>query len=332
MKKLVAIVLVVVLSMIGLGGMGLAEGNKVAFITAYALGNDFIDMICDGIAELEEEGWESIVIEALDVAEYEESLRAAAADGFNVIEIFGAELISVACDLSDEFAELYPDLHIFALDTSEDYGCANITSVSIDPFQSSFVAGYVAAMTSETGTVGIIMHHDTPTMLRFSMGYYAGIEYADNGTTVYTSITGDATDVTLANEAAKTMISNYPEIDTIYQVCYTAGTGVITACADAGIRCIGVDDWQGYIDPCVFWSALKPINVASAGVARLYAQGEELPARLDYNIQNGCKVYDERDLENLPEEIQTDVLALVQGIEDNSIDVYENYEDARIDY
>jgi basic membrane protein A len=186
-------------------------------------------------------------------------------------------------------------------------------------------------MTTETGTVGIIMHHDTPVMLRFSEGYYAGITYANNGTQVVTAITGNAVDVTLANEAALAMISSYP-VDIIYQVCYTAGIGVITACADKGIRAIGVDDWQGYINDCVFWSALKPMDIAVTGVAKMYETGEQFPGRLNYNISYGNQVFDKRDFDKLPLELRNNVTRLVDGIKNGAINVYESYSGARLNY
>lgn len=305
--------------------------KKACFITAYARGNDFIDMIWKGFTQLESEGWTVQCIEALDPVGYEEDIRAMAGEGYDVIMLFGGELANKGVDLSDELKEANPSLHLFMLDMDQDYQKDNVTSVAVDPFESSFVAGYVAAMTTETGSVGIIMHHDTPTMLRFSEGYIAGIEYANNGTQIVTAITGDAEDVTLANEAALTMISKYP-VDIIYQVCYTAGTGVITACADKGIKAIGVDDWQGYINDCVFWSALKPMDVAVTGVAKMYETGEKLPYRLNYNIANGNKVYDDRDFEKLPEELKSNVVKLVDGIKNGTVDVYKNDADLRLIY
>ena len=334
---LIAAAMAVLVSACGSGETGKAETNeegsakKACFITAYARGNDFIDMIWDGFSQLESEGWEIQCIEALDPVEYEEDIRAMAADGFNVIMLFGAELINVGVDLADEIKETNQAAHLVMLDTEEEYGKDNVTSVSVDPFESSFIAGYVAAKTTETGTVGVIMHHDTPVMLRFSQGYYAGIEHADNGTEVVTAITGDAEDVTLANEAALTMIASYP-VDIIYQVCYTAGTGVITACADKGIKAIGVDDWQGYIDPCVFWSALKPMDNAVIKVAEMYEAGEQLPTRYNFTIADGSQPYDDRDFEKLPAELQSEVTDIVNGIKDGTIDVYENYSEARLDY
>lgn len=353
MKKLTAIVLILALALAlaacgqgntsqpqaaGSASASQQEGTptasadkKACFITAYARGNDFIDMIWSGFTQLESEGWTVQCIEALESVSYEEDVRAMADEGYDLIMLFGGELINVGVDLADELKESNPDLHMVMLDTDHEYAKDNVTSVSVDPFESSFVAGYVAAMTTETGTVGVIMHHDTPVMLRFSEGYYAGVNYADNGTEVVTAITGDAEDVTLANEAALSMIASYP-VDIIYQVCYTAGTGVITACAEKGIRAIGVDDWQGYIDDCVFWSALKPMDIAVAGVAKLFEAGEKLPTRLNYNIAYGSTVYDERDFEKLPEDLQAKVLALVEGIGDGTIDVYAGNADAKLEY
>lgn len=349
MKKLIAITLALALTFTlaacGPSGSGQPQettsqpqetstagvAKKACFITAYARGNDFIDMIWNGFTQLESEGWTVQCIEALDSVEYEEDIRAMAGEGYDVVMLFGGELINKGVDLADELKETNPSLHLFMLDMNQNYEKDNITSVSVDPFESSFVAGYVAAMTSETGTVGVIMHHDTPAMLRFSEGYFAGVDYADKGTETVTAITGDAEDVTLANEAALTMISKYP-VDIIYQVCYTAGTGVITACADKGIKAIGVDDWQGYIDDCVFWSALKPMDIAVTGVAKMYASGEKLPNCLNYNISNGNKVYDDRDFEKLPEELRNNVTELVDGIKDGTIDVYKNNPTSRPDF
>lgn len=304
---------------------------RAVFITAYPLGNDFIDMIWDGFLQLESEGWGIQKIEAMDPVEYEEDIRAMAADGYDVIMLFGAEIIKVAVDLSDELYAAYPEMHMFFLDYENKHDIPNGTSVTVDPFESSFVAGYVAAMTSETKTVGVIIHSDAPILYRFSNGYFAGIQYADNDVKGEFAISGSPVDVTMAYEAAKSMIANYP-VDIIYQVGYTAGTGIIQACAEAGIRCIGVDDWQGYINDSVFWSALKPIDLAVTGMGHLYKEGAELPSILNFNIASGSDVYDKRDLEKLPAELQAKVLQLEEDIKNGKVDVYANYPDYKLDY
>ena len=307
------------------------EQLKAAFITASPLGNDYIDMIWRGFLRLESEGWSVRSIEALDAVDHEDSIRAMANEGYDVIMLFGGELIQVGVDLSQDLKDINPNLHIFALDTERELSRDNITSVATDPFEASFVAGYVAAMSTETGTVGVIMHSDSPGMRRFSMGYYAGVEYANNGTNVVTAISGSPFDVSLAYEATLTMIASFP-VDIIYHAAYIAGLGVIRAGAEMGIRIIGVDDWQGYIDDAVFWSALKPMETIVAGIANMYKDGVNLPTRLNFDFARGNRLFDDRDFERLPLEHQNNVARLMDGIANGTIDVYRNYPQMRMDF
>ncbi|HOJ00141.1 MAG TPA: BMP family ABC transporter substrate-binding protein [Anaerolineaceae bacterium] len=305
--------------------------KKAAFITESPLGNPFTDLIWSGFEALESEGWEVKVIEALDSAEYAESIRALAGDGYSVIMTFADAVSNVAVDLADEIYELYPETRLFLLDTYMEHGKPNCTSVSVDPFESSFVAGFVAAKTTETGTIGWIGHTDILKIRRFRDGYIAGAAYANPDVEVVYSFTGDYLDPNKGLEAGAAMIANYP-VDIIYQSCYLAGPGVIEACANGGIRCIGVDDWQGNLDPSVFWSAIKPMDNAVITLASKWAEGYEFPLYLDFNIGSGGRVYDERDFEKLSPELQAEVLQLVEDIRTGEVDVYEGFEEYRLDY
>lgn len=305
--------------------------KKACFVTAYAGGNDFIDNIWDGFLQLETEGWQVIMIEALDAADYEETLRGVAADGYGLVMVFGGELMNKAKDLTEELKDAYPALHFIALDEATDQGSDIMTSVNVDVFETSFVAGYVAALTSKTQSVGCILHSDVPIMLRFSNGWDAGVAYANNGTKSVTSVTGSPEDVSLATEATLTMIDTY-NADIIYQCAYTASIGGITAGAERGIKSVGNSGWQGYLNESVFWSSLKPMDSAVYGVAQQYLAGEKLPRLLNFGVAQGSAVYDERDFVKLPAELQTKVVALVEGIKNGTIDVYANNPDARLDF
>jgi basic membrane protein A len=336
MKKLIAILLVPVL-VFAFAACGQENKNqsqdekKACFITAYPSGNEFIDNIWDGFLKLEAEGWTVKMIEALDAADYEETLRGVAAEGYGLIMIFGGELRNKAIDLAEELKDAYPALYFIALDSAVDQGSDVMTSVNVDVFETSFVAGYVAALTTETKSVGCILHSDPPLMLRFSDGWDAGVAYADNGTKSVTSVTGSPEDVTLAREATLTMIDAY-NVDIVYQVVYTASIGGITAGAERGIKTVGNSGWQGYLDESVFWSSLKPMDNAVYGVAQQYLAGENLPRRLNFGTAQGNAIYDERDFVKLPAELQTKILALVEGIKNGAIDVYANNPDARLDF
>ena len=128
--------------------------KKACFITTSPLGNAFTDLIWSGFKQLEEKGWEVKCIETSEAAEYPEQIRSMAAQGYTAMFTWADELSNVALELSDELLENYPGLHVFMLDTYMEHDKKNCTSVTVDPFESSFVAGYVAANMTEKEVVG----------------------------------------------------------------------------------------------------------------------------------------------------------------------------------
>lgn len=311
-----------------------ADGKyKACFITSVARGNEFIDLIWEGFLSLEKEGWEVKCIECFETAEQAEQVYAMCQAGYNLIYTNGDDTKATVEDIGEELLRDYPDVHLFFLDTYEEPQIDNATSVTIDPFESCFVAGYVAALTTEKDLIGIMEPLDTAIMQRFEYGYYAGIEYANRteglNKTWITAYTNSWNDTTKGYEAAVAMNSNY-DIDTLIHCAYISGYGVISACADLGLKCVGVDGWQGYIDPCVFWSALKSMDVAVYKTAHSWMNGEELGAALEYGVRSGGNAYYEPDLKNLPADVAEKVVALKESIMNGTVDVFENgYEDWR---
>lgn len=225
---------------------------KAAFVTSVPRGNEFIDLIWTGFQTLEKEGgWEVKCIETFETAEHAEQIRALCAEGYNLIYTNGDDVMMSVHDLKDEIAQSYPDVYFFFLDTYKPTEMSNSTTVTIDPFESCFVAGFVAANKTETGKVGLMLPLDTAIMRRFQYGYYAGIDYANKNVDIVTGYTTDWVDTTKGYEATTALKANNPEIDVLIQAAYISGYGVISACADLDLPCIGVDDWQGDIDPIV---------------------------------------------------------------------------------
>lgn len=310
------------------------DGNyKACLITSVARGNEFTDLVWEGFLRLEKEGWEVKCIECFETAEQAEQIYSMCQSGNNLIYISGDDIKATVEDIGEELLRDYPDVHFFFLDTYEAPKIDNATSVTIDPFESCFVAGYVAALTTEKDLIGIMEPVDSAIMQRFEYGYYAGIEYANRTENVnkswITAYTNSLYDTTKGYEAAVAMNSNY-DIDMIIHCAYISGYGVISACSDLGLRCIGVDGWQGYIDPCVFWSALKSMDVAVYKTAHSWMNGETLEAAIEYGVRSGGNAYYEPDLKNLPADVAEKVVALKESIMNGTVDVFENgYEDWR---
>lgn len=355
MKKVLALVLALTMCLTGLvgctktdkaadsgskkdastGEKQTAEGvnKKACFITNMALGNDFTDLIWAGIEKLKDEGWEVQCVETTESAEFADQIRSLAGDGFDVMFTFADDVSTVAVELAPELEEAYPNLHIFMLDTYMEQDAPNCTSVAVDTFESSFVAGYVAAASTKVGKVGWIGHTDMFKITRFRDGFIAGVQYYNkvNDTKIeyVSAFTGDWNDPVKGYETGVSMIDTYG-VDVIYQCNYNGGPGVIQACAEKGIKCIGVDDWQGDLDKCVFWSAIKSMDVATYTLATSYQSGEvKYGAFQNFDISTGAKVYDERDEANVSKETLEAVKDIMAKITDGSLDIYEGFDDYR---
>ena len=309
-------------------------GYKAAFITSTARGNEFIDLIWEGFLKLEEEGWEVKCIETFEAAEQAEQVYAMCQEGYNLIYTQGDDVKQAVEDLGTDLTEAYPDVHFFFLDTYSPPAVDHATSVTIDPFEACFIAGYLVAITTEKDTIGIMMPLDDALMKRFEYGYYAGIDYANKteglNKKYVKAYTNSWNDTTKGYEAAVAMNSNY-DIDTIIHCAYISGYGTISACSDLGLRCVGVDGWQGYLDDCVFWSAIKSMDVAVIKTAHAWLNGEDIGTAVEYSVHSGGKAYDDRDLENLDEDVKAKVLDLEEKIISGEVDVFsDGYEEYRV--
>lgn len=305
--------------------------KTACLITSTARGNEYVDLIWSGFQELESQGWQVKCIECFEAAEQLEQVRAMCAEGYDLIYTNGDDIMFAIWDIQDELTENYPDTKFFFLDTYEETRMPNSCSVTIDPYESCFVAGYIAANMSETGKIGLMLPVDSPILRRFEYGYYAGVDYADNGAQIIKAYTNDLYDTTKGYESTISLLENNKEIDMIAQAAYISGYGVISACGDKDIKCIGVDNWQGDIDPCVFWSAIKSMDVAVTKTAEMWEKGEEIPTALNLNLKYGGKAYAEQDLKNLPEQLQKDVVQLVDDIISEKVDVFAGkYEEWKI--
>ncbi len=306
--------------------------KKACFITNMTLGNDFTDLIWAGIKKLESEGWTVKSIEMTESGEFADQIRAMAAEGYDVMFTFADDVSNVAVELAPELAETYPNLHIFLLDTYMEQSEPNCTSVAVDTFESSFIAGYVAAANTKVKKVGWIGHTDMFKITRFRDGFIAGVNHYNekhsDSVEYVSAFTGDWNDPVKGYETAISMIDTYG-VDIIYQCNYNGGPGVIQACSEKGIQCIGVDDYQGDIDPCVFWSAIKSMDVATYTLASTYQAGTAYGAFQSFDLKSGAKVYDERDEKNISPETLVEVKDIMSQIAAGTLDIYKGFDQYR---
>ena len=209
-------------------------------------------------------------IELSSEAQREQALRRFAEAGNNPVITTGFAFSSVI----EEVAPDYPDTKFVTID-----GWVmqpNVHVVGFTEHEGSYLVGMIAAMASESGTVGFIGGMDIPLIRRFACGYAQGVKAANADATIIQNMTGTTpaawNDPVKGSELTKAQISQ--GADVVYAAAGGTGVGVLQTAADEDILSIGVDSNQNYLHPGkVLTSMLKRVDVA---VYEMMTAGEDL--------------------------------------------------------
>ena len=321
MKKYLSLVMALVLSLTALCcGAALADdAGTMAVLVPCSVGDPFVALCLRGMEKLEADtGRELRVIETYDKAEYEDQVCSMAELGANPIYCMWGDLSEVAINHAAD----YPDTTFILTDVYLKTDAPNISSLSVDPYGASFIGGYLAAKKSEVGLVGFIAHADRAVSRRYRDGYVAGVEYANEklgkNVQVQVAYVGTDQDPVKGSETAIQMIEE-SKVDVIFQSASLSGMGVISACQEKGVACIGADDYQGDEADVVFWSVLKPFDEVLYNEGLSVVEGTFTAGDKNMGAAQGIALYDDRDFEALDDETKAEVTQIVQDIEDGKI-------------
>jgi basic membrane protein A and related proteins len=206
-----------------------------------------------------ETGIEYVEFEISNDAQREQALLRFAEDGRNPIVMAG---FSWAAAL-EAVAPQFPDTNFAIIDMVVDQ--PNVRSVVFKEQEGSYLVGVLAAMASETGTVGFVGGMEIPLIGKFECGYVQGVKATNADANVLRNYTGDTpaawNDPTRGAEITRSQIEQ--GADVVYHAAGGTGVGVLQAAADAGKFGIGVDSNQNYMHPgSVLTSMLKRVDVA----------------------------------------------------------------------
>lgn len=293
------------------------EKRVIGLLIPSPVGDPFIALCVKGLQRLaEEEGGELKVVETLDKAEYEDQVRAMAEMGADPVYTMWGDLSEIALRLAPE----YKDTDFILCDVYMETNEPNVSSVSVDPSQSSFIAGVVAASNTQSKKVGFIAHADRPVSRKYRDGFIHGIHYIDPSIQVSVAYVGNDQDPVKGQEVAKLMIQN-EGVDLIFQSASRSGLGVIAGCDQMNIKCIGSDDYQGDVGKSVIWSALKPIDEALYIEGKSSFDGAFKGGDKEYGLAQDLPMYTQQDFDKLSPQLQETVKKVTVGIKDGTIDV-----------
>ena len=208
--------------------------------------------------------------EPQSVGQMAQALRRFAARGNDPVVAIGFLQAGALAEVAPEF----PEARFTIVDAVVE--APNVQSVVFREHEGAYVIGVLAAMASETGTVGMVGGMDIPLIRRFGCGFAQGAKATAPGTEVLINFAGDTpaafADPARGAELARSQIDR--GADVILQAAGGTGIGVLQAVADAGLLGIGTDSNQNGLHPGhVLTSLRKRTDVAVAEAFTDWAPG-----------------------------------------------------------
>jgi basic membrane protein A len=213
------------------------------------------------VAELEAYG---NYIETKDAKDYMANIELFANQAYDVIVTVGFGL----AEATGQAANKYPHIKFIGVDQYQAQTLANVTGLIFHEDRAGFMAGALAAMTSQTGIIAAVLGTDlVPPVVAFKKGYEAGARYIKNDIQIISTFHPGGLDVAFTDpewgaSTAKQAIDQ--GADVVFAAGGTTGNGgLIEAASHPNKFCIGVDSdqWETVPEarPCLISSAMKLI-------------------------------------------------------------------------
>jgi basic membrane protein A and related proteins len=198
-------------------------------------------------------------IECPDDSAFEPALTTLAERGFPLVIAVGFSQKDAVAKVSKKF----PNTHFALVDAVVE--APNVRSLIFAEHEGSFLVGYLAGLTTKTGTVGFIGGMEVAMIKRFAMGYEAGVKEAKKDAKIlvnYAGITSDAW--ANPNRGKELALSQYGRnADVIFAAAGATNMGVFDAAEEKKQFAIGVDSNQNWVKPgLILTSMLKRVDVA----------------------------------------------------------------------
>lgn len=310
---------------------GTAVAQDISPAVVYDLGGRFDESFNQAAytgAELfqEETGVEYSDFEIQNDSQREQALRNFARRGMDPIIAIGFSHGSAVETVAQEF----PDTRFGIVDMVVDL--PNVRSIVFKEHEGSYLVGVLAALASESDTVGFVGGMDIPLIRRFACGYAQGVMATTDGAEVVQAMTGTTgaawNDPVRGGEITQSQISG--GADVVFHAAGGTGIGVLQAAADAGVLGIGVDSNQNGLQPgSVLTSMLKRVDVAvndafTDAMNDEWTNGFEVLGLAEGGVDWAL---DENNEALITDEMQAAVMAAREGIISGEIVVHDYMSD-----
>ena len=292
----------------------------------------------------DELGFEADVLESQAESDFAPNIQAFLDQGCDLIVTVGFLLGGATATAAEEnpdqnFAIVDYDFSTAAGDAADEYD--NVKELTFKTDEAAFLAGYVAAAMTETGTVGAYGGINLPTVTIFMKGFQLGIEHynEENGTDVQLEgwdnaaddglFTGDFENQANGRATTEQLLDNGADI--ILPVAGPVGLGTIEAIrarpdSNAKVIWVDTDGCVSVSDECDLFltSVMKNMDVAVHDATVEAAEGEFEGGLYEGTLENeGVDIAPFNEFEDeVPQEVKDAVEDLRQQIVDGEITTF----------
>ena len=278
-----------------------------------------------------ETGIEYLEFEPATEAQREQALRKMARRGANIIAAVGFAQTSAVETVAAE----YPEVMFTLIDGVVE--ADNVQSVIFKEHEGSFLVGMLAALASETGTIGFVGGMDVPLIRKFACGYEQGAKHVKAEAEIIVNMTGNTpaawNDPTKGGELARSQFDR--GADVIFAAAGPTGLGVYQVAKDLGKLAVGVDSNQNHLYPGTMLSSMvKRVDVAIADAYRSAMEGTWKPGIKVLGLKEDGVAWalDEHNRSLVSTEMEQSLRAAEAGIADGTITVADYMADNTCTY
>jgi len=260
-------------------------------------------------------------VETKDAKDYAANMQLFIDKSYDVIVTVGYALGTATI----EAATANPDVLFIGVDQFQGAVLPNLVGLIFHEDQSGFLAGALAAMMTQSGTIAAVLGTDlVPPVVAFKEGYEAGASYINPDINVISTYHPGGLDVAFtdpewgATTAAQAVANG---ADVVFGAGGKTGNGaLIEVAGTAGLYCIGVDSDQWETVPeahaCLISSAMKLITPAVFELIQM-AQDGTFPSG-NYFGAAGLAPFHDFD-STIPQDVKDRLDEIATGLLDGSI-------------
>ena len=263
-----------------------AAGKDLLVGVVFASGGlgdkSFNDSAYAGIQRsIKELGIQEKHIESKSEKDFETNLGAMADAGCDIVFAIGITQQKAL----EAVAPKYPNVKFAIVDAN--VTAPNVRSLLFTEQEGSFLAGYLAGLTTKTNKVGFVGGMEIPLIKKFQAGYEAGVKTANPAVEVLPAkYTGNWDSQDKGKVSANILFSSGADI--VYHAAGRAGLGVIAAAKEQGKFAIGVDSDQDEVEKgFVLTSMIKRVDEAVFQTIKDLTEGKFSAGNKVYDLKAG---------------------------------------------